>query len=122
MKKKNKAKKEKNGKNIQWLDDLRYGRSLSVAFFSKNAWLLILILVAVIVLIGMRYKTKTKMMEIKSLTVQLERSECRMLEEKARYMTLIRETEMRRLVEQKGLGLAFREQPPYEIIRQQTNE
>ena len=31
-------------------------------------------------------------------------------------MSLIRETEMRRLVEEKGLGLEFQEYPPYELI------
>lgn len=98
-----------------WLKDLRYGRSLSIEFFSYNAWILVIILVAVLSLIGLRYKTKTKMSEIKSLTHQLELAQSDKLREKAAYMSLVRETEMRRLVAEKHLGLVFQEQPPFEV-------
>lgn len=74
-----------------------------------------IILVAVLSLIGLRYKTKTKMEEIKVLTHKLEISESEKLQEKASYMSLIRETEMKRLVAEKNLGLVFQEQPPFEI-------
>lgn len=97
------------------LSDMRYGRSLSVDFFKRNAWVLLTIIVAVLSLIGIRYKNKTKMLEIQTLTAELERAESEKLQEKASYMTLIRETEMKRLVEKRGLGLQFQEQPPYEL-------
>lgn len=102
-------------KQSSWIKDLRYGRSLSIEFFSYNAWILVIVLVAVLSLIGLRYKTKTKMSEIKSLTHQLELSQSDKLREKAAYMSLVRETEMRRLVAEKHLGLIFQEQPPYEV-------
>lgn len=98
-----------------WLNELRYGRSISVEFFKSNAWLLLIIVVAVIALIGLRYKTKTKMSEIKKLNVELTRAESEKLQEKSAYMSLIRETEMRRMVREKGLPLEFQEQPPYEL-------
>ncbi|MDE7380753.1 MAG: hypothetical protein K2N03_01320 [Muribaculaceae bacterium] len=98
-----------------WLTDIRYGRSLSVDFFRKNAWLLILLLVIVIALMGLRYKTKTKMAEIKHLQKELREAESEKLREKAEYMSLIRETEMQRLVNEKGLGLQFQDQPPYTV-------
>lgn len=97
------------------MSDTRYGRWFSIGFFKKNAWMLLLILVAVLSLIGLRYKTKTKMVQIKQLRTELERAQSDMLQQKAEYMSLIRETEMRRLVNEKGLGLAFQEQPPFEI-------
>ena len=100
---------------MKWLTDLRYGRSLSIEFFSYNAWILVVVLVAVLSLIGLRYKTKTKMAEIKSLTHKLELAESDKLREKAEYMSLVRETEMRRLVAEKHLGLVFQEQPPFEV-------
>lgn len=110
--------KEKAGKKggYSWLNELRYGRSISVEFFKNNAWLLIIIVVVVIALIGLRYKTKTKMAEIKKLNTELARAESKKLQEKAAYMSLIRETEMRRMVRDKGLPLEFQEQPPYELI------
>lgn len=72
--------------------------------------------VAVLALMGLRYKTKTKMEDIKRLTTELQRAESSKLQEKAAYMSLIRETEMKKMVDQKGLGLEFREVPPYELI------
>lgn len=95
--------------------DFRYGKTVSVSFFKNNAWLLILFVSIVLALIGVKYKTRTKMAEIKKLEKELVISESDMLREKAAYMTLIRETEMLRLVEKNGLGLEFQEQPPYEI-------
>lgn len=98
------------------MKDLRYGRTLSLEFFRQNAWLLMLFVVAIISLMGLRYKTKTKMEEIKKLNVELQRAESSKLQEKAAYMSLIREAEMKKMVEEKGLGLQFQEAPPYELI------
>ncbi|MCM1290483.1 MAG: FtsL-like putative cell division protein [Prevotella sp.] len=96
-------------------NDVRYGRALSLDFFKRNAWFLIVIVVAILSLIGLRYKTKTKMAQIKRLQSELELAKTDKLQQKAEYMTLIREHEMRRLIQGKGLGLEFREQPPYEV-------
>lgn len=116
-KKKNAAKEiDSQHKKSSWLNELRQGRTISVDFFKSNAWLLIIIVVVVIALIGLRYKTKTKMAEIKQLTTELAKAESNKLQEKAKYMTLIRETEMRKMVREKGLPLEFQEQPPYEIV------
>ena len=106
--------KSKKGKH-KWVNTVRYGRALSVDFFRRNAWLLLVIVVTIISLIGLRYKTKTKMSQIKTLQTELEHAKSEKLREQSEYMTLIRETEMKRLVNEKGLGLEFRDQPPYEI-------
>lgn len=102
-------------KSSSIMRDLRYGRSVSLDFFQRNAWLLIIIVVVVISLIGLRYKTKTKMIEIKQLTKELNVARSNKLREKAEYMSLIRETEMKRLTQEKNLGLVFQEQPPFEV-------
>ena len=81
----------------------------------KHAWFFMVFVVAMLSLIGLRYKNKTKMMEIKKLNIELKQAESSKLQEKAAYMSLIRESEMKRLVEDKGLGLQFQEQPPYEV-------
>lgn len=107
----------KEKKSLGILTDLRYGRSVSVEFFRANAWILMIIIAAVLALMGLRYKTKTKMEEIKSLKAELKLAESSKLQEKAEYMSLIRETEMRKMVAEKGLNLQFQEQPPYEISR-----
>ena len=100
------------------MSELRYGRSISLEFFKTNAWLLLIFVVSVISLMGLRYKTKTKMSEIKQLTKELQRVESEKLQEKARYMSLIRETEMRKMVAEKGLDLQFQDQPPYELTEE----
>lgn len=114
--KKKKEKRQNSGSQVSLMKDLRYGRTLSLEFFRHNAWLLMLFVVAIISLMGLRYKTKTKMEEIKKLNVELQRAESSKLQEKAAYMSLIREAEMKRLVEQQGLGLQYQEAPPYELI------
>lgn len=112
-KKKNDSKKKK--KSPGWVDELRYGQSISLEFFKTNAWLIMVIVVVIVALMGLRYKTKTKMEEIKSLTTELQRSRSIMLEEKSKYMSLIRETEMKKMVHDRGLPLEFQEQPPYRL-------
>ena len=114
--KQKKSKKKLKGIPKDLMNDMRYGRSLSLEFFRQNAWLLMLFVVAIIALMGLRYKTKTKMEEIKQLTVELQRAQSSKLQEKAAYMSLIREAEMKKLVDEKGLGLQFQENPPYELI------
>lgn len=99
-----------------WFNDLRYGQSLSVEFFTRHAWLLIIFIITMLALIGLRYKTKSKMAEIKTLTIELDRAESTKLQEKSRYMSLIRETEMKRLVDKRHLSLDFQERPPYELV------
>lgn len=114
--KKRKDKKKRGTKgSLGWVNNLRYGQTVSVNFFRRNAWLLITFVVVVLALMGVRYKTKTKMEEIKRLEKELVRSESDKLREKAAYMSLIRETEMMRLISQNHLGLIFQEQPPYDV-------
>ena len=96
-------------------DTLRSGRAVSLEFFKRNAWLLIAIITALIGVMGLRYRTKTRMSEIKQLNKELQRAESDKLQEKAWYMTLIRETELTRLTTEKHLGLRYQEEPPVEI-------
>ncbi|MCH5224841.1 MAG: hypothetical protein J1D77_02535 [Muribaculaceae bacterium] len=110
-----KKKKRISGVPRDLVNDVRYGRSLSLEFFRQNAWLLMLFVVAIIALMGLRYKTKTKMEEIKVLTEELQRAQSSKLQEKASYMSLIREAEMKKLVDEKNLGLQFQEYPPFEL-------
>lgn len=114
-------KSEPKKRNNAWLKEMRAGRSISLEFFKRNAWVVLMLLVAVLSLIGLRYKTKTKMAEIKALRHELVQAENEKLQAKAMYMTLIRESEMKRLVAEKHLPLQFQEQPPYEIAADSDN-
>lgn len=114
------AEKSKIKQKRGCMSELRYGRSLSIDFFKANAWLMLLFVVAILALIGLRYKTKTKMAEIKQLTVELQRAESHKLQEKSLYMSLIRESEMVKMVREKNLNLEFQEQPPFELTDDET--
>lgn len=95
--------------------NLRDGRTISIEFFKRNAWLLLVIMTAIISVMGLRYRTKTRMSEIKQLNVELQRAESEKLQEKASYMTLIRETELTKMMSEKKLGLRYQEEPPVEV-------
>lgn len=96
-------------------DEIRTGQAVSLDFFKRNAWLIIAILTALVGVMGLRYRTKARMTEIKQLNRELQRAESAKLQEKARYMTLIRETELTRLTAEKNLGLRYQEEPPVVI-------
>lgn len=118
-----KLNKTPNGKKKTpgWVAELRYGQSISIEFFRANAWLIMVTVVVVIALMGLRYKTRTRMEEIKKLTSELQLAESTMLDEKSKYMTLVRETEMKKMVHDRGLHLEFQEQPPYILSDREQN-
>lgn len=117
---KKKVKNPEKPKKESWFKNIQYGRSVSVDFFKANAWMIVLFLVMIIALIGLRYKTKTKMAEIQQLEIELRRAESNKLQEKALYMSLIRETEMVKMVKEKNLNLEYQEQPPYKLTKDGT--
>lgn len=96
-------------------DDIRSGQAVSLEFFKRNAWVIIVIMTALVAVMGLRYRTKARMAEIKQLNKELQRAESFKLQEKAQYMTLIRETELTRLTAEKNLSLRYQEEPPVMI-------
>ena len=55
------------------------------------------------------------MREIKELRQELRSAENEYIEEKARYMSLIRETDMVQMSARYNLGLTFSDKPPYTL-------
>lgn len=114
-------KKDKSkGRDRNLRTEISRGRGVSISFFRKHAWMILFLTVAVLMLTGLRYKTKTHIMEIERLNERLEQAEHMKMEEKSTYMSLVREKEMVKRVEQKNLGLEFQQQPPY-VIRKEDN-
>lgn len=102
-------------------DGIRSGQAVSLEFFKRNAWIIIAIMTALVGVMGLRYRTKARMTEIKQLNRELQRAESYKLQEKARYMTLIRETELTKLTAEKNLGLKYQEEPPVVIECKRLN-
>lgn len=96
----------------------REGRILSVEMFKRHAWFILIVVVSIIALMGQRYTNQTKMLKIKQLDKELALEQSVHIYEKARYMSLIRENEMRQLLREKHLDLDYQEQPPYKISQQ----
>lgn len=103
------------GRRDRLVGDLRKGRGLSVDFFRRNGWLIIFLTVIILVLIGVRYRTRVYMHEIKTLRQELRNAENEHIEEKALYMSMIRETDMVEMSRRYGLGLTFSDKPPYTL-------
>jgi hypothetical protein len=112
------GKKEGNDKNRNLRKEISRGRGVSLTFFRKHAWIILFLTVAVLMLTGLRYKTKTHIMEIERLNERLEQAEHMKMEEKSTYMSLVREKEMVKRVEEDNLGLEFQQQPPYIIQKE----
>ncbi|MBD5232228.1 MAG: hypothetical protein K2M14_00215 [Muribaculaceae bacterium] len=89
------------------------GRLLSLEFFRRHAWFILIAVVVVLALIGQRYTNQSKRQKIKQLETQLSIAKSDQISCKARYMSLIRENEMRRLLRANHLDLDYQEQPPF---------
>lgn len=112
-----KAKQDNKKHSPGMLRTLREGRLLNLEMFRRHGWLILIATVVIIALIGQRYTNKTKMEQIKKLNDELALQQSIQINEKAKYMSLIRENEMRRLLKEKKLDLDYQEQPPYVIPR-----
>lgn len=105
------AKRRRKGTGVWYM--VKNGRSMSLTFFKRNGWLIVLAMVAIIWLISQRYSNQSRMEEIRGLEKTLRRAESRKLDAKADYMSLIRESRMRELMERNNLTISYQEQPPY---------
>lgn len=112
-----KAKKKRKGKSISHgnMRTIIDGRVVSIELFKRHGWFILIAVVSIIALIGQRYSNLTKLERIKELNAELELNTSIQINEKAEYMSLIRENEMRKLLKQRHLDLDYQEQPPYII-------
>lgn len=111
----NKSKKKKNNRN-PWYT-FKDGRSMSLTFFRRNGWLILIVVVAAVWLTSQRYSNQTRMEKIKGLEEELTKAESQMLDAKSEYMGMIRETKMIELMKEKKLDLQYKEAPPYVITK-----
>ena len=99
--------------NRHVINVLREGRPVSLDFFRRHAWLILIAVVVVLALIGQRYSNQDKRLQIKRLEHALATAESELVAQKASYMSLIRENEMRHLLRSHNINLDYQEQPPY---------
>lgn len=90
---------------------------MSLTFFRRNGWLILIVVVAAVWLTSQRYSNQTRMEKIKGLEEELTKAESQMLDAKSEYMGMIRETKMIELMKEKKLDLQYKEAPPYVITK-----
>lgn len=101
--------------------NMRKGRGVSLDFFRRNGWFICFLIVVVLILLGMRYRTRVYMRQIKDLRTELKQAENERIEEKARYMSMIRETDMVQMAQKHNLGLVFSDKPPFVLQTDATD-
>lgn len=98
------------------VDETTHGTWLSARFFKKYLFQTVFVVALLMMYISNRYDCKTGMEEITRLSNSLDIAKTRMQEERAAYMSSIRESAMQQTVTDLGLGLEVRERPPYKLI------
>lgn len=91
------------------------GRVLSIKFFKKYMFQIIFITVLIMMYVASRYDYKTSMEETVKLKDELNIARTEMQQQRARYMSSIRESSMQQIVDTMHLDLAIRERPPFVI-------
>lgn len=91
------------------------GRWLSTRFLTKHWGLILAIMVLAMIYITNRYQCLTAMERIQALEKQLNTSNSERIRLKAEYMNSVREKTMLQLINDAGLDLVQRQQPPFKL-------
>ena len=91
------------------------GRFFSLDFFKRNAIYIIALVAMALAYIGNKYVCQSKMQEVITLKTELGNAQTDLVDASARYNSMIRESEMTRLMVEKHLNLAAPQEPPYQI-------
>lgn len=108
-------KKKSRGGLIGMMGDLYGGRFLSIEFFKKNFIYIIAITVMFLMYISNKYTGMTYHNNVLALTDTLNNVTADWVNSKAKYNSLIRESNMKELMDSMNLGLTSPEQPPYTL-------
>ncbi len=115
MKKTNPERKKMLSGFFDVVSSIIYGRALSADFFARHWLKVLLFVVMVLVYITNKYQCLTKMEEIRSLEQRLEVVETERVRVRGEYMSRVRESSMRNLVDSLHLNLKVQEQPPFKL-------
>jgi len=91
------------------------GRIFSLEFFKRN-WVYIVFVVAMaLAYIGNKFACQRSIQELLSLKTDLANAQSDLVVSSAKYNSMIRESEMVKLMNEKHLGLSAPSEPPYEL-------
>lgn len=112
---------EKNNKNVAAKTGKKAGKSIlqgrifSLEFFKRN-WVYVVFVVAMaLAYIGNKFACQRSIQELLSLKTELVNAQSDLVVSSAKYNSMIRESEMVKLMNEKHLGLTAPSSPPYEL-------
>lgn len=103
----------RKGKSVATV--MRHGTPLSIELFKRHGWFILIAMVVVVALTGQRYANANKVRKVQRLKKELALQQSVAINEKAAYMSLIRENVMRDFLHARHLDLDYQEQPPYSL-------
>ncbi|MBR5725741.1 MAG: hypothetical protein IKX56_03295 [Muribaculaceae bacterium] len=95
--------------------DLIQGRFFSLDFFRRNWYYVVFIVAMALAYIGNKFTSQRSIQELISLKVELANAQTDLVNASAKYNSMIRESQMVHLMNEKRLDLAPPLDPPYEL-------
>lgn len=95
--------------------DIIQGRFFSLDFFKRNAVYIIALVIMALAYIANKFVCQSSMEEVMTLKTELANAQTDLVNSSAQYNSLIRESEMTKLMREKNLGLSAPKDPPYVI-------
>lgn len=95
--------------------DIIQGRFFSLDFFKRNAVYIIALVVMALAYIANKFVCQSSMQEVLSLRTELANAQTDLVNSSAKYNSMIRESELTKLMREKHIGLSAPLDPPYEL-------
>jgi hypothetical protein len=110
------TKKGKPQKSGNFMKELLSGSMVSDKIILKNFWYIILLTILGAIYIGNRFQAEKINRELTRLTREVRDLRAESLSTSADLMSVSRQSEVYRMVHEKGLGLEELKTPPYRLI------
>ncbi len=93
--------------------DIIQGRFFSLDFFKRNAVYIIALVVMALAYIANKFVCQSSMQEVMTLKTDLANAQTDLVNSSAEYNSMIRESELTKLMREKNLGLVAPQEPPF---------
>ncbi|MBP1666054.1 MAG: hypothetical protein H6Q23_914 [Bacteroidetes bacterium] len=112
----NKEEKSKQGKPGSFMKELLSGIIFSDIIVLKNLWFILFLTLLGAIYIGNRFHAEKVTREIARLSAEVKDLRAEALSTSANLMSVSKQSEVYRMVREKGLGLEELKIPPYKLI------
>ena len=95
--------------------DFFQGRFISLDFFKRNAKYIVFVVLMALAYIANKFVCQSSMEEVIRLKTELANAQTDLVNASAKYNSMIRESEMTKLMREKHINLTAPSEPPYEL-------